>query len=218
MKVQELRKALQAHFDKDHFDFTPIGIDANLAENYLVKDGISFFPYGRGLLTSGDEVPKDCILFLGSDWGTLEYVRKVISSGKGEEKNPTIRSLRRLVDTENESHVFLSNIFIGLRTQGTNTTSYPAFQKQEYNAINKAAFKTQIELVNPRKIVALGQRVKTFLSKNLQGFDIEVEAVIHPSLLPTNISKDIKKKEGITNVSKERIAQEMAQIKKRIWK
>lgn len=218
MKVQELRKALQAHFDKAQFDFTKIGIDTNLDENYLVKDGISFFPYGRGLLTSGDEIPKDCVLFLGSDWGTLEYAHKVVSAGKGEETNPTIRNLRKLVDKENESRVFLSNVFIGLRTQGTNTATYPAFQNKEYCEINEVVFRTQIELIKPRKIVALGQRVEKFLAENLHGFDIEVQVIPHPSLLPTNLSKSIKKKESLTDVSKERIAKEIEQIKKRIWK
>lgn len=216
MEVQELRKRLQNLFSGKTYK----GFNTDFSDEQFVKKGVCFFPYGRGLLIDGDEIQKDSILFLGSDWGSLadnnEYVKSNNGGAFAGEKNPTNNNIINLLTEEGQKNkVFLSNVFMGLRTEtDSNIQSYSHANKKDYQEICKTFLSIQIELIQPRKVVALGNRVDKFLEKHFKG--TEFLKIPHPSMLHSNVAQHLTKKNGVKATSKD-IAQEIERIKKQIW-
>ncbi len=216
MKVQELRKRLQDLFREKSFE----GFNTNFSDAQFVNKGICFFPYGRGLLTDGEDISKDSVLFLGSDWGSIadndEYVKANNEGLFTGEKNPTNSNIVNLLTEKNkEDKVFLSNIFMGLRTEtDSNIQSYSYVNNKDYQRLCKEFLSIQLEQITPRKIVALGNRVEAFLNKHFKG--TEFLKIPHPSMLHTNLSQRLTKENGV-KASSEEIRQEIERIKKQIW-
>lgn len=220
MKVQKLREELKNQFKDRSFS----GINTNFSDEQLITAGVSFFPYGRGLLVSGDEIPKDCVLFLGSDWGTDKDNNEAVEANKygklKREKNITVNNLKDLlIGEENWSRAFLSNALMGLREENkSNIKPHKAFSNKNYQECCKDFLKCQIEKINPVRIITLGSRADKFMRKNCpEEFKDKIHSIPHPCLLHGNIGKRIKKEKNGVKASQEEVLQEIEKIKEKIW-
>jgi len=220
MKVQELRKELKNQFNGTNFS----GINTDFSDEQLVTSGVSFFPYGSGLLVPGDKIPKDCVLFLGSDWGTDKDNAEAVKANKPgstkRKKNITVNNLKDLlIGKDNWGKAFLSNALMGLREENkSNIKPHKAFSDIDYQERCKDFLKYQIEEINPVRIITLGARADKFIRKNCpEKFKNKIHSIPHPCLLHGNIGKRIKKEKNGVKASQEEVLQEIEKIRGKIW-
>ena len=172
MDIETLRKELKNIFKGKTFD----GINTDF-DKYLIKNGVGFFPYGSGLLTTKKEIPKGSFLFLGSDFGSTNSILKAIE--KGEAKNPTYRNLNEIIDDEHKERVFLSNVYMGLRDKVKSTIEeVTIYNNEEYQQLSKTFLEFQINHIKPLKIITLGVKPEKFIRENLEY--IETLNIPHP--------------------------------------
>jgi len=144
-------------------------------------EGLSPFPFrlsGQGFFPGGDglwredasascpgELPVDGVLFLGSDFGTLQSYKKLCS--RGYENVSTWRHLRwRILDAGLPTgKVFCSNVYFGLRTVGKALGVYPAVSTEGYPAFCAEFLRFQIEVLSPKLIVTLGPVPQVFVQR-----------------------------------------------------
>ena len=224
MTVEKLREELINRFEnarKKEFDH----IDTDFQnEKYLVEEGDSFFPYGRGLLNNGNEIGEGGILFLGYDWGDTETAKKVVEKNKelkkegkepiGEKNGPTLRNLLGLIGENPLEPVFLTNTYMGLRKKRGNIADYQApYSNQEYEELCIGFLEFQIKNIKPRKIVTLGAKVDKFIRNNISEVVYahkNILHIIHPCLLQANFGRSkLAQRNGWEKVS---------DIKTAIWK
>ena len=153
MNIQELRGAIGTYYKNQskHMD-----IDLN---GRIIQSGLGFFPYGTGLLMEGiDALPKDGLMVLGQDFGTVQYVsEKIIKQGEADEN--TFSKTVKLLDSYPKEKVFLTNLFIGLRKVESMLGINPALQQKEsaYLDASFGYFKFQVQSVKPSRIIVLGK-------------------------------------------------------------
>ncbi|MEP7167802.1 MAG: uracil-DNA glycosylase family protein [Bacteroidota bacterium] len=183
MLVKNLRKELQKVFkekiEESDTDF----------ENKIIKEGLGVFPYGSGLLDTGnEEIPQNGILILGYDFGGIDYFKKI--KNNGEEKKPTLKGITEIISEENKNKVFLSNVFMGLRRKGIkNMEKLPGLINDKYVTCCKAFLEIQLENINPKLIIILGNKPYHFLNKNFSNLNAKVLKIPHPGMWNSNLPK-----------------------------
>src|SRR5271154_6712448 len=101
MKIKQLFDELEKIKVSTKSDFEKSGMVNRFDE---MKYG--FFPLGLGILTENnkikdasptDEIEEGGVMVLGNDFGTLEYIEKVIkySKGVGETKGTTVGNMKK---------------------------------------------------------------------------------------------------------------------------
>ncbi len=160
MLIEDLRAALDEFFKSKSFPNLNIEFRSR-----LIKNGLGFFPYGSGVLTNTNKIPENCYLFLGHDFGSVEYANSIMQSG--EENKTTLRILlKELISRELKGEVFLSNIFMGLREgEKSNIKKFAAFENKEYKQLCKNFLEFQIESIKPFRIITLEQSQKSLFKK-----------------------------------------------------
>jgi uracil-DNA glycosylase len=128
--------------------------------------GTAFFPGGDGLVLPrvNEEVPD--VLVVGHDFGTLAYFGECI--GRGEERltQATWKGISsRLEDAKiDRQRCMFTNAFVGYRKTGRNADSFPARCDRDYVGRCRRLLALQIDLLQPRVIVALGKYLPSFLA------------------------------------------------------
>lgn len=133
--------------------------------------GQGFFPGGDGLwrhkasaLSTG-ELPTGGILFLASDFGTLDSYNKL--SSRDYQNEPAWKNLRRrILDAGLPTNkIFFSNVYPGLRTDRRALGVYPAVHNPEFPLFSAELLRFQIEVLSPRLIVSLGPVPQIFVHR-----------------------------------------------------
>ncbi len=136
--------------------------------------GQGFFPGGDGLWRDDDirkmrqpsqyTFPKNGIMFLGNDFGSLVGFAKL----KSHENPPTWRNLRRrLIIAKIPGEIgFYTNAYLGLRSDRDALAK--ALVSSEYEFFCKEFLEFQISIQSPRLIVVLGDRPSNLLHQVLE--------------------------------------------------
>lgn len=154
--VSQLRKELEKVFNSCFTDLMEVTI-----KDKIIQNGIGFFPYGSGLLSSDIEnLPQNGILFVGQDFGTERYLTPEIIKN-GEIGNRTYSNLVNFIPENLKTKCFLTNLFIGLRKppakmMGKNPVLSDLVKNKDYISACFAFLETQIEATKPKLIVFLG--------------------------------------------------------------
>jgi len=131
-----------------------------------------FFPLGSGIFTENHKIEyasidENGIMFLGNDFGTITYFKKIYSKDKSEENNRTIQNLKTLKPDLHKC--FFTNFFLGLRDdethKGTTNTIKIAPSHDDFKELCYKFFLEQIKTINPKTIVCLGKEVGHILSE-----------------------------------------------------
>ena len=149
--------------------------------NDFAKLDFGFFPIGSGILTDKSEIERaeltHCdIMILGNDFGTVDYVDKNCPNKREKDSNPTIKNLLGL--DLNKETTFFTNLYLGLRISGKNTD--PKNMLEDYQNFCFTFFKKQLEIINPKIVLCLGQEV----GKSLKSYSSDF-----PDFSKTSISK-----------------------------
>lgn len=190
MKVQDLRNALIVIFNQS---FNNLHTDFN---NRIITKGVAFFPCGNGLLDENEnEILEDGILVLGKDFGGVDYFNAIKENG--ELSRITCRNLKAVVN-DLAHHVFLSNVFMGLRKEEySNMEAFPEILNVAYLSLCKEFLKYQIEQLKPRLIITLGYTPNEFLLCNIELKNEKVLNIPHPSMWHFNLKNSGLEKEDI---------------------
>jgi len=185
MLVETLRNNLEEIFKEHSFQ----DIDTDFS-SHQIKNGLGFFPYGSGTLTTKKEIPEKCYLFLGHDFGSVEYANRIKETG--EVKEPTLRILlKEIIDEEYKEQVFLSNVLMGLRKgEKSNIKKFPPFENKEYQQLCIEFLKFQIDNLKPFRIITLGEKTERFIQQHLN--NINTFNIPHPSFLYPNLKRSKK--------------------------
>ena len=142
-------------------------------ENKFKQLDFGFFPIGSGVLIEGKskiniaEIESCEILVLGNDWGTLEDFNEIKEKNPDMVKrfsNPTIRNLLSGgLDLKRET-TFFSNLFMGLRKEGT-LTKRKIELKEDFKNVCFDFLKIQLDFMSPKIVLCLGKEVMSSLSK-----------------------------------------------------
>lgn len=136
------------------------------------KLDFGFFPLGSGIFIDNKsnleiaEIDNCEIMVLGNDFGTEKYIIKKCPNNKERKSNPTIRNLLEL--KMNEKTTFYTNLFLGLRN-GDKMVGVKKLQK-EYLNFCIDFFKIQLEFINPKVVLCLGNEVKKALIEYSRDF------------------------------------------------
>lgn len=134
-----------------------------------ILKGQGFFPGGDGLWRdrnklrerSNCEFPRNGIMFLGNDFGSLTRFQKL----KHHENPPTWWLLRRRLDLAGIPGWtgFYTNAYLGLRSD-RNALAKP-IDEQRYGDLCTDFLRYQISVQKPRLIIVLGERPAALLKK-----------------------------------------------------
>jgi len=213
--IQTLRERLKEIEDEGRFGGRAYPNGVEPFPRLLVGQG--FFPGGDGLWRDSDlphklrepspyAFPKNGIMFLGNDFGTLQSYNKL----KLHENPPTWRHLRhRLVLANIPGQVgFYTNAFLGLRSdRGALATSV---DNPTYLLLCAEYLGFQISVQEPRLVVVLGaspagllERILAISAKsrelqfgNHRGRQLGVLIVSHPY---SDLNKSSQQKEELAN-------------------
>ncbi len=177
--------------------------------NFPYTKGFAFFPYGDGVFdTTARELPPNCSMVVGQDFGSKKYVKNNSFYSYGDENMPTIRNFKKLSDVKMKE-LFFTNLFIGLRKEKSMIGMNPALKAKEEVYLNAcfSFFEMQITYVNPRTVIILGKvpynficdklfqpsfKVKTFkhyfMAENILMYNnIKIICIQHPSMWNSNV-------------------------------
>ena len=130
-------------------------------ENKSYTSGFAFFPYGSGLFeTNNDEMPENCIMIAGQDFGNINYIDRNSFQEHGDEKGPTMNNFKKLKIIENRNY-FFTNVFMGLREEGKMLGINPALK----NKITKMSISKHVSLFSKIKSNMSNQNQLLFLAK-----------------------------------------------------
>ena len=129
----------------------------------------AFFPGGLGC-SSRDGLTEAAlegrVMFVGQDFGTLAYVEDVLARGNGEStSNPTWRVLLTLLQASgiDPTQCFFTNALLGLRPGSSMTGTAPGWKDPALVDASRSLLLTQIRLVRPTAIFALGLPAARFI-------------------------------------------------------
>lgn len=131
----------------------------------------AFFPAGNGIYGGSNSFPKNGIMILGQDWGTEKGYDEDLKRGGEPENYPTWKNILKFLEATGLStdYCFFTNVFMGLRKEGTAYGRFPAFnnkpENKKYLDNCKEFFLYQIEIQKPKLILVLGLRVAEFLAE-----------------------------------------------------
>lgn len=211
--VAQLRKELELVFNSVSSNLMNISFT-----DKIIQNGIGFFPYGSGLL--GFEkvnLPQNCVMILGQDFGTESYLTQKILDD-GEVGNKTYNNLTKTIPTMDKANYFLTNLLIGLRKSDKMTGRNPVLDNTIDNKWYLDAcfsfFEKQLLATNPKLIVVLGSvpikailqryQCNTFISfkensPETQNYTInannkhyKIIAIPHPSMWHFNLNIESK--------------------------
>jgi hypothetical protein len=170
--IDILRKKLKSMEDSKRFSGNSYPQEYVQFPKILIGQG--FFPGGDGLWRDDNPqkmreaspyaFPKNGIMFLGNDFGSLAGFVKL----KLHENPPTWRNLRRrLVVAKIPGEIgFYTNAYLGLRSDRDALAE--ALVSSEYESFCKEFLEFQISTQAPRLIVVLGDRPSNLLHQILQ--------------------------------------------------
>lgn len=146
-----------------------VGLSAGA--HWPVRDIIpapAFFPGGLGCVSESALNNGSCVggvMFIGQDFGTVEYAEKVLQSGQGEDASVTWRVLLDLLKAEgiNAQECFFTNALLGLRPGAAMTGNAPGWRDPRLVEASRAFLREQIGLIRPAAIFALGLPAARFL-------------------------------------------------------
>ena len=130
-----------------------------------------FFPYYNGSFEIHEddyEIPKNCILVFGQDWGTVTQYNNLKEKNRnnGEGKNPTFDNLYDLIGNYNwKNSIFLSNVFMGLRNGGKSTGENPEISNPIYRKKCESFLEIQLNTLNPKCVIVLGKVPFKFIAE-----------------------------------------------------
>lgn len=168
-KIKQLFQALEQHFkttEEAHNFFS-----ASKMSHRLNELSFGFFPLGNGIMNTGVNEGNPGsenfrVMVLGNDFGTVDYLTKGCPDKREKEKNPTIRNLFRL--NLNPEETFCTNFYMGVRTEGTNVG--PKTVTPEYQRFCSSFLGQQLEIINPKMVLCLGNEVTNALAKKWPEF------------------------------------------------
>lgn len=158
MKIQKLFNAYQQQI-RETENVNTIFEQSSMVEKSALLD-FGFFPIGSGILSDNSpieqaEIAHCDIMVLGNDFGTIDYVNNNCPNKREKLTNSTIKNLLALgLNTET---TFFTNLFLGLRKEGKNTD--PKDIKDAYRNFCYTFFKKQLDIINPKIVLCLGQEV-----------------------------------------------------------
>jgi uracil-DNA glycosylase len=170
MKIQELFNAYSKQVE-DTKNINSIFEDSKMVNKFAKLD-YGFFPLGSGVLVENEskievaELNPCEIMVLGNDFGTLKYLTDECKDNREKASNPTIRNLSTI--ELNLQTTFFTNLYLGVRTEGKNTDSKTV--KKAYQDFCFTFLDKQLEIMNPKIVLCLGQKVADSLSEHLKGF------------------------------------------------
>lgn len=138
--------------------------------------GLAFFPGGSGrwVEKSGERapktIPKEGIMVLGNNWGTVQDFMKCRKMGEEPRSYGTwpnlVRTLRR-ADIPLE-RCFFTNAYMGLMEGESNLDSFPNTDDQDGDFVNacREFFHYQLRIQQPSLIIGLGSNVREFLARS----------------------------------------------------
>ena len=137
--------------------------------------GQGFFPGGDGLWREDNclahesqrALPKDGIVFVGNDFGTLESYRKL--EGRGYENPPTWRHLKARIRRAElpQELCFCTNAIVGLRITGTALSKQAWQDFPTFPHFCREFFAFQLEVLRPKLLVTLGTDARKTLESLL---------------------------------------------------
>ncbi|MGN6802009.1 MAG: uracil-DNA glycosylase family protein [Ginsengibacter sp.] len=166
MRASELFESYKEEVSKVP-DIEAIFSNSGLTNTYGLLD-FGFFPLGSGVFKEGAskigeaEISECKIMVLGNDFGTKEYIDKQCLGNREKPGNPTIRNLLKGLDLDVET-TFFTNLFLGLRTGGTNIKRAVPIQ-EDYKEFCFDFFKKQLDFLDPEIVLCLGKDVGNTLS------------------------------------------------------
>ena len=170
MKIKQLFDELEKIKVSTKSDFEKSGMVNRFDE---MKYG--FFPLGLGILTENnkikdasptDEIEEGGVMVLGNDFGTLEYIEKVIkySKGVGETKGTTVGNMKKHIPELFTNKTFFTNFYLGVRTNKDAKMMVKIEELSDgYKTLCYDFFRMQLDLVKPKLVVCLGHHVKNAL-------------------------------------------------------
>lgn len=130
-------------------------------------DITAFFPGGNGLWSEEhtDIIPN--ILVLGQDFSTLEDYKRIVLGESTDLGCPTWRNLIELFDevSIDLKRCFFSNVFMGLRKEGSLTGKFPGARDKEFVKRNLEFLLFQIDSIRPNIIITLGRPASEMVAK-----------------------------------------------------
>jgi uracil-DNA glycosylase family 4 len=138
-------------------------------ERVPVQKGVGFFPGCSGLFSEFTNDPRKRVMILGQDFGTKDYYEGLGKEGEID-TSVTCRQLGVLLADLGikKEDCFLTNIFMGLRTQGKMIgPSAPANASSDnpFLIASKVFLREQIEIVRPDLVIVLGKHPAQTLAK-----------------------------------------------------
>jgi len=135
-------------------------------------DGTAFFPGGLGLWKTGANrllppMPIGEIMILGHDFHSEDgYEESLKRNGEDLQKNPTWRSLLKLLDAAGieRSNCFFTNFFPGIRQGGNAMGTFPGRRDPKFVAKCGELFLKQLLAQRPRIILILGCHVPSLIA------------------------------------------------------
>ncbi len=164
--ITSLRKNLKSQIEKEKVSSNFMNLEMQ-EESYTT--GFAFFPYGNGLINDEKKISTNCIMIVGQDFGTVDYVKKQKFIDIGELKNPTMNNLNKELG-EYSKKCFFTNLFMGLRNDAKMIGCNPALKAKENDYLNFCYdfFKQQVAYIKPKAIVVLGRVPYEFICKREQ--------------------------------------------------
>lgn len=130
-------------------------------------DITAFFPGGKGLWSEEHSDIMPNILVLGQDFSTLDDYKKILRNQSADLGCPTWRNLIKLFDevSIDLKQCFFSNVFMGLRKEGSLTGKFPGARDKEFVRRNLEFLLFQIDSIRPKIIITLGRPASEMVAK-----------------------------------------------------
>jgi hypothetical protein len=135
--------------------------------------GRSFFPGGCGLAFGLDQpYPHRPIMLVGQDFDNAEGWNEPDEEKlqRGEENSPTWQGIAKLQSAGliNLNRCYFTNALLGARISPINTKPSPALNEHGYVEASLDRLESQIKLLRPTVVVALGSVPATLIARRLE--------------------------------------------------
>lgn len=159
IRIQELFNKYR-DFIPENIDIEEIFSQSDMVNIYGKLD-FGFFPLGSGVFNKNSKIKNaeitSCkVMVLGNDFGTIDYILDDCPNLQEKRSNKTIYNLLKL--GLNVETTFFTNLFLGLRINGTQTKRYKKL-KPEYINFCFNFLKIQLDFIQPEIVLCLGKDV-----------------------------------------------------------